>query len=72
MAACQGNRLDLPGIDIQNVWAEALDMKADGGLDVGEGLFIGVTLTYRYAFDPQWIGNIAVRMPLDDDFESLQ
>ncbi len=43
-------------------------MKVDGRLHIGQGVFVAIALSDDYAFKPQGVGHIPVRMVLNDDF----
>ena len=49
--------------------AETLDMELDGGSDVGEGSVIGVTFAYYDSLEAEGIGDVAVRVLLDDHLQ---
>jgi hypothetical protein len=49
--------------------AKRLDVKPDGGFDIGEGFLVTVAFAHHHAFQAKRVGYIAVRVLLHDDFD---
>src|ERR1017187_7413772 len=64
-------RLQQRRIIRQDLSAKRLDMKPDGGLDIGKHLLIAVAFAHYHPFHAKRVSYIAVRVLLDDDLDLL-
>jgi hypothetical protein len=54
-------------IGFEHLGTEDFNVEADRGGDVGEGGFIGVTLSHDGATKTEWIGDVRIGMRFGDD-----
>ena len=54
---------------VNNLGAETLDVELDGRSHIGKCKLVGVTFSDHYALESEWVGDVAVRMLLNDYFE---
>ena len=59
------------GIGADDYITKPLDVKPDGGFDIGEGGFVGIALADDYALHPKRIGDVSIAVSFNDDFEAF-
>src|SRR5207247_2088342 len=59
-------------LHVQHVFSKRLNVKADGGLDIGHCLFICVAFADNHPFEAKRIGHITVGMLFNDDLQRFR
>ena len=62
-------RIQHRGVDVEHFWTERIDVKANGGGYIGDGLFVRVPLPNDDSLEAERVGDVAVRMLLDNDLD---
>jgi hypothetical protein len=60
------------GVGRYDLRSESLDMESNGGLNVGERLFIRLALSHDHALNTQRVGDVSVGVLLDHDLDLLR